>query len=341
VAEFEVPGLSLVITSADRIRYAAGYGSASLTHRRPALPDTRYLWFSLTKIVTATATLRLVDEGRIGLDTPVRDFVAWPGFDAEPTVGQLLDHTAGLANPLPVRWVRPIDRPARPELLDRLAPRHRRLRRPAGVNARYSNLGYLLLAEVIAAAAGEPFEQHVDRAVLRPAGMRRTTFAHDPSDPTATGYVGVRRPGRSVLRAALPAGTVERRHGRHVALRPFVVDGAGYGGLIGPATDVARLARLHLGDGTIDHHRVLAPTTASSMRHITALGRPFDHGHGWARHPHHRTTTPSYVEHLGGGGGFYNALRLYPTLDLAIITMANTTRPYDHHRLFTALAELH
>ena len=122
-----------------------------------------------------------------------------------------------------------------------------------------------------------------------------------------------------------------------MALRPFRVAGAGYGGLIGTATDVARLVRLHLADGVIDGARILAPETARTMRSIHAPGRPFDHGLGWFRGPADRFAHPAFVEHWGTGGGFWNAMRLYPDLGVGIVVMANSTRAYDHPTLMAAL----
>jgi CubicO group peptidase (beta-lactamase class C family) len=124
-----------------------------------------------------------------------------------------------------------------------------------------------------------------------------------------------------------------------MSLRPFRVAGAGYGGLIGTAADAARLLRLHLADGEIDGNRVLAPETARSMRQIRTPGTPFDLGLGWFRPAADRAATPAFVEHWGTGGGFWNAMRLYPDLGLGIVVMANTTRPYDHSTLMGAVIE--
>jgi CubicO group peptidase (beta-lactamase class C family) len=341
MARHHVPGLSVAVTDADRLLYAEGFGHADLATRRPATADTGYLWFSMSKIATATAAVRLADEGRLDLDAPVRDLV--PEYvtraGESPRVRDLLDHTAGAASPLPVRWVLPAD--ATDDDVDafarRLLARHGRPKRRAGGPARYSNLGYLVLAEAITRATGEPFPEHVRRALLVPAGMTATGYTHPHGTGSATGYVHLPRPLTPVLRAALPAGIVGERHGQHVALRPFRVAGAGYGGLIGSAPDAARLLRLHLADGTIDGSRILAPGSARAMRTIATPGRPFDLGLGWFRRPADRDARPAFVEHWGTGGGFWNAMRLYPDLGLGMVVMANTTRPYDHHALMTAL----
>ena len=338
-----IPGMSLAITSPKRVLFTSGFGHADLAIGSLATESTQYLWFSLTKIATATAAMRLVDVGKLNVDQPVSDFVSGyrTGSGASPTVRQLLSHTAGVANPIPVRWVRPADQPApQPgEFLDALLARYGTPKYPVGGAARYSNLGYLILAEVIAQASGQPFTEFVTDAVLRPLGMSQTGFAYRPGRDKAVGYIRIPRIANPVLRRLLPNGIVGRRVGRYTSLNPFLVNGAGYGGLVGNVTDASRLAAMHLADGTtLDDHRVLSPDTARMMRNVTAPGKPFDVGLGWFRKPAARNTTA--VEHLGAGGGFYNAMRLYPDLGLGIVAMTNTTTAWDHATLFDTIARL-
>ena len=336
-----VPGLSVAVTGKSRLIYTEGFGRADLPGNRPATPDTAYLWFSMSKIATATVAVRLADEGALDLDAPVSDY--FPAYRArtgsQPRVRQLLSHTAGAPNPVPLRWVLPADATAAEVRTRtcRILDRHGRPSRPAGGPARYSNVGYLVLAEVISAAAGEPFEDHVRRVLLQPAGMHATDYTPPETADRATGYVRLPRGLAPALRMALPPGIVGHRSGDLVALRPFRVAGAGYGGLIGGVTDAAQLLRLHLGDGQVDDIRVLRPESARAMRNIHAPGRPFDLGLGWFCRSADRTAQPAFVEHWGTGGGFWNALRLYPDQGVGIAVMANTTRPYGHHALMTAL----
>ena len=336
-----VPGLSIAVTRSDRVVYADAFGCGDLATRRAAAPDTAYLWFSMSKLVTATAALRLADEGMLDLDAPAVQFgdhlrLACP---VQPTIRQLLTHTAGLANPLPIRWVHAADAPA-PDpqmLLHKLLRRRRAVRYPVGGAAHYSNVGYLVAAAVIAAAAGTPFVDYVQRAVLGPAGMRATGYALHAGATQATGYVRVPPGGGLLLRGLLPAGIVGERHGRQLALRPFLVDGPGYGGIVGGVLDAARFLRMHLADGEIDGHRILAPQTARGMRRVVARGRPFHHAVGWFRKPVHGDGE-DYVEHFGAGVGFWNVMRLYPTRGVGIVVMTNSTRSYRFHELLHRLA---
>jgi CubicO group peptidase (beta-lactamase class C family) len=336
-----VPGLSVAVTGPSGLIYTEGFGRADVLANRPATPDTAYLWFSMSKIATATVAVRLADEGILDLDAPVSDH--FPAYRAragsQPTVRQLLSHTAGAPNPLPLRWVLPADATHADvaAFTRRILDRHGHPSRPVGGPARYSNVGYLVLAEVISAAAGEPFEDHVRRVLLQPAGMHATGYTPPENVDRATGYVRLPRGTGPALRMALPPGIVGHRSGDLVALRAFRVAGAGYGGLIGSVTDAARLLRLHLADGQMDDLRILRPESARAMRDIHAPGSPFDLGLGWFCRSADRTEHPAFVEHWGTGGGFWNALRLYPGHGVGIAVMANTTRPYDHHALMTAL----
>ena len=109
-----VPGLSVAVVKGDRVVWERGFGFADLATSTPATPASSYLWFSMTKIVTATAVMRLAESGDLDLDAPADEY--FRGFEvvSQPTpvsVRHLLGHSSGLANPLPIRWVRPADAP--------------------------------------------------------------------------------------------------------------------------------------------------------------------------------------------------------------------------------------
>lgn len=337
-----IPGLSIAVATPDRVAYAGAIGHADLAEHRGARPEDQYLWFSMTKIATATAAVRLHADDVLDLDAPIGRYL--PGYrphprNGHPTTRQLLTHTAGLGNPLPIRWVRPEHQPPDPRRLARIVEKHGTPRTPVGARAAYSNIGYLLAGEVIRAVTGRPVEDCVQDLVLDPLGMAATGYCYDPAAPRATGYV--RMPGalRPVLRRMLPRGIVGLQVGRYTSLNPFVVDGPAYGGLIGTAADAARLAAAHA-VASSDPHPLLGQPDIEEMRTINATGKRFDHGIGWFRRPADSTRSPAFVEHYGTGGGFWNAMRVYPEDRLAMVAMANTTTAWDVDRLFTQLDEL-
>jgi CubicO group peptidase (beta-lactamase class C family) len=259
------------------------------------------------------------------------------------TVRHLLNHTSGLANPLPIRWVRPADAPEpdRGALVGRLLAKHRRLRSVPGERAAYSNLGYLVLGEVISEVAGVGYEEYVRDEILSPLGMERTGFSYpEPAgDDAATGYQPLPKPLTPLLRAALPRGVVGQRQGRYVAFNPFYVQGPAYGGLIGGVEEAARFVAIHLNGGRAQGARLLSTESVAMMQRITPRGGKRDFGLGWFRAHEGRGRRPAFVEHLGGGAGFWNVMRVYPEESLGVVVMGNTTS-YDHESVCDAIVSV-
>ena len=341
-ATAKVPGMSFAVASPDGILYAGAVGYADLAERRSSRVEDQYLWFSMTKIATATAAVRLHAEGQLDLDAPIGTYL--PGYrppvrHGHPTTRQLLTHTAGLANPLPIRWVRPEEQPVDPALLQRILAKHGSPKRAVGGRASYSNIGYLLAGEVIEAVTGRSVQDAVTESVLAPLGMDNTGYTYEADAPRSTGYVRTHAAVVPALRWVLPDGIIGPRTKGHTALRSFLVSGAAYGGLVGTVTDAAMLAAAHVA-GHTDAHPVLSHDDLETMRTISADGKPFDHGIGWFRKPADAHRTPSFVEHYGTGAGFWNAMRIYPVSRLAMVAMTNTTHKWDFDQLFTQLKDL-
>jgi CubicO group peptidase (beta-lactamase class C family) len=172
--------------------------------------------------------------------------------------------------------------------------------------------------------------------------MCDTGFAVDQRHPSAVGYVRVPRAAVPALRTLLPRGIVGGRASGYTAFEPFLVTGAAYGGLVGTVTDAVRLAAAHLAsdDASPGGHRLLTAHTLRLMRSIDHPGKPFDHGIGWFRKRADADRQPDFVEHYGTGGGFWNAMRIYPSQGLAMVAMTNTTTAWNCDRLFTQLHQL-
>jgi len=294
-----VPGLSAAVVLRGSEPWLHSVGFADLRLRRRASNATAYCWFSMTKLVTATVAMQLTERGQLSLDDPVRRYL--PDFPfgrrgASVTVRHLLSHSAGLSNPLPVRWIHLADEPAPPpgELLSRLMRRQRRLKGRPGERARYSNVGFLVLGEVLAAASGQPFEELVRERVLRPIGMTRTDFgytaavAHDAATP----YHWRRSLPAAAMELVLPRRVIGPRVGQYRQLRRFVNDGAAYGGLIGPIHDAARFLTAHSNGGSLNETQLVTANSVASMQTREAEGRQLDVGLGWFR----RHSDPSNAE---------------------------------------------
>jgi CubicO group peptidase (beta-lactamase class C family) len=340
-----VPGMSVAVVKGEQLMWARGFGVADLATSTRATPRTGYLWFSMTKIATATAVMRLAEEGAIDLDAPADEY--YRGFKvvsqpAPVSVRHLLSHSSGLANPVPIRWVYPASGPVPDQraFVERLLGKNRRLRFVPGERASYSNLGYLVLGEVISEVSDMGYEDYLREQILLPLGMSRTGFSHPRTGhEAATGFHPLRPLLTPIFRAALPRGVVGPRQGKYVAFNPFYVKGPAYGGLIGGVEEAARLVLLHLNGGRVGETRLLSADSVAEMQRMNPRGGKRDFGLGWFRAREARQKRPAFVEHLGGGAGFWNVMRLYPEESLGVVIMGNTTS-YDHESILDAAVGL-
>ena len=262
-----VPGLAVIAVDTDGIRIERAFGSADLVRHDEMTSRSVCNWFSMTKLVTATAVVQLADDGRLDLDAPVID--SYPPLTMlrpAERVGaisarHLLAHSSGLANPMPLRWVHPADQPGpdRARFVERLLERHRRVRFAPGAKAAYTNLGYLVLGELVTAVSGETFEDYVHAHVLEPLDMSSTGFTVSEPARWATPYQRRFSALGALMPVLVPRNILGPRHGRFRALRHFYVDGAAYGGLVGPASDAARFLRAHLPTASSTEHASCRP----------------------------------------------------------------------------------
>ncbi|MEU0056383.1 serine hydrolase domain-containing protein [Streptomyces sp. NPDC006334] len=187
LADYRIPGASVVVVEHGRPVLTKGYGVADAASGTPVDPRrTGFFLASDAKLFTAVAVLQQVERGRLDLSADVNRYLTtfkvkdtYPGHPV--TVRDLLTHTAGFDNNIIGRAAtRPED--VRP-LGESLAAHQPRRVRPPGEVASYDNYGVALAGYLVETVTGTPFATYLDRAVLRPLGMTRTSFAqpHPPA----------------------------------------------------------------------------------------------------------------------------------------------------------------
>ncbi len=106
--------------------------------------------------------------------------------------------------------------------------------------------------------------------------------------------------------------------------------------MVGGVDEAARFVQLHLNGGQANGARLLSAESVAEMRRVTPRGGKRDFGLGWFRPREGGGRLPAFVEHLGGGAGFWNVMRIYPEESLGIVLMGNTTS-YDHEPVCDAV----
>lgn len=183
-----VPGLSIAVISDFRLHWAKAYGFADVAERRQATADTLFQAASISKPLTAMATMTLVQQGRISLDADINDFLKSWRVPGEANAGlpsvtprSLLSHTSGADDGFGFPGYLPgISLPTAVEILSGESPSNVggvHFVRPPFQSFRYSGGAYTVMQLAITEVSGESFNDFMREAVLRPLQMNDSTFA--------------------------------------------------------------------------------------------------------------------------------------------------------------------
>jgi CubicO group peptidase (beta-lactamase class C family) len=306
--ELGVPGVAVGVLLDDQEIYAS-HGVTSLSNPLPVDAKTLFPLASVSKTFTATALIRLVAEGKVDLDAPVRRYVPELKLADEQAAGQitvlnLLNHTAGLDWNL-------IDDGEGDRSLAGLVAKLPQLPliAPPGARASYSQAGYNLAGRIVEKVTGLPFEQAMASLVLEPVGLADTVYglAEVMVRKFAVGY---NRGDDDELHPARPWGAFkEGARG----------DNPG-GGLASSVSDLLHWARFQLGDGD----GVLPSQALHRMRERTVGLRASTLGDGfgicWFLHD---LDGLHGIGHGGSGNGQFAELLIVPERNFAVVSLAN------------------
>ena len=324
--EGHVAGVAVAVVQGGRVVLKKGYGFASFDPLRPVDPDTTLFRIgSITKTFTWIAAMRAVEAGKLDLDAPVNRYlpvelqIPDDGFAQPIRMRDLMTHSAGFEDRF--AGIMFVFDPERLVSLESYLRdyRTRRVREP-GAATSYSNYGASLAGAVVGAVEGTPWHDLVERDILAPLGLARTT-TREPYPPRAD------LPAPMAEALARDVSTAFRWNGATHVPREFeFVTPAPAGAISATAGDMARYLLLLLGDGTLDGVTVFGPTAARAFRTpmtsypvgVGALDAGFFdmllpggfHGYG----------------HAGATLTFFSSLLVVPELDLGIFVTTNTER---------------
>jgi CubicO group peptidase (beta-lactamase class C family) len=292
-ASGRVPSLVAAVVRDGALAHFAGAGAVP-----PPDPDVQYRIGSISKTFTAALILQLRDEDRLSLDDPLYRHL--PGTPAAGiTIRQLLAHVSGLQREPDGDWWERSAGGSVDALLAELTPDKAALRPYQTYH--YSNLAYGLLGAVAERITGEAWASQVDKRLLAPLEMARTTY--HPTEPFARGYVV--HPWRRTLRE-------EPRHDAG-AMAPA-------GQLWSTAADLAKWAAFL----TDPSPSVLAPGSVAQMCALVAMGdlESWTAGHGlgvqlWRRGER------VYAGHTGSMPGYLAVLAVHRPTRTGVVAFAN------------------
>ena len=288
------------VAKGDDIVYQKAFGLADRTFNIPNAVDTKFHIASVSKPITAAAVLLLAERGKLSLDDHVSKFVPdFPNGD-RITIEELLTHYSGLVDTTTdpdygAEWSRMPQTPA--SMVARLAKKP--LRSEPGVEYRYSNSNYHLLALIIEKVSGQPYGEFLTDNIFKPLAM------------TSTGHHG----DEKAVIPRLANGYIPE--GADDVQKPAYLDWSsktGNGSLYSTAGDLLKFHR------ALQHGGLLKPETVTASYGFDPAKRDRSVGYFWFHHEKdgHRSV---YIN--GSSPGFKAHFERFIDDDVAVIVLSN------------------
>lgn len=312
--KYQVPGAIISIVEGRKVVFAGGFGLADIAKKRPATANTPFRVGSLSKLVTATAVMQLVEQGKMSLKTDVNTYLKGVTFPRKykqaVTLHQLLTHTSGLdvTDIGDAAHKRSDVIPLRRLVAERMTPQ---VVQP-GLAHLYTNHGYALLGYLIEVTSGMPFAEAIQKNLLAPLGMKHSSFVQPPP---------------AKLRKSLALGY---RYGMGYEALPLDFSQVSPADtLVTTASDMALFMLAHLNGGAVGKQRILQSKTITQMHaqqftHFPSL-LGYAYGFWEERVAIHPDSSFRYkgLGHTGGQLGFTSKMTLIPELSLGIFICIN------------------
>lgn len=295
-----IPGVSVAVVRGGQVVLAKGYGWANVELSAPATENTAYQLASVTKQITATAVMMLVEEGKLSLQGKVSEIL--PGLPAawsNVSVRHLLNHTSGIKSYTGTPGFFKTARKdyTKEEILALVADLPMEF--APGEKWNYNNTGYFLLGMIIEKVSGKDFGTFLGERIFQPLGMTATRV-NDLAEiipNRAHGYVWNK--GKLV-------------NGEYLSpTQPFSA-----GALITTVKDLAKW------DAALDTEKLLPRTAFTQMWAPTRLpdGRTQGYGFGWGVEVYR---SRSRLSHGGGIHGFSTFMARYVDDKVTVIVLSN------------------
>ncbi|WP_196887483.1 serine hydrolase domain-containing protein [Aureivirga sp. CE67] len=178
--EYNIPGISIGIVKNDSIITAKGYGFRNIETKKPITENSVFHTASVSKLFTAEAIMKLVEQNKISLDDKLIEIIPEIKYDDERvkeiTIKNLLNHTSGLPDISNYHWNN--NNQSENSLKEYVLELDLDLDSKSSTEYQYSNLGYDILGYVIEKASGTTFEDFVQKNILNKNKMNNSDFRY-------------------------------------------------------------------------------------------------------------------------------------------------------------------
>jgi len=322
-SDSQSPGIQYIVANKNSIIFKHSVGLADVESSTPLSMSHTLAGFSMTKTLTAIAILQLVEHDKLGLDTPVIKYVNHP-YDSNITIRQLITHTAGLPNPIPLKWVHLAENHHdfnEPEALSHILNNHNKMESKPGASYEYSNIGYWLLGSVIESITEKSYSNYVIENIFKPLSLspQEINFQILDEKKHAKGYLKKWSFMNLFGRFFIDNEILGEYEQNWLHIKNNYLNGPSFGGVIGTSKALVHI----LQDLLRDQSALLSPASKKLLYEQHEIeGEKIDMTLGW-----HKGNLDgiSYYYKEGGGAGFHGEMRIYPDVGIVSVLMTNRT----------------
>lgn len=305
IDEGQVPSLTVAVARHGQVLWEEGFGWADRDQKVPANEHTPYSVASISKPITATGLMLLVQRGKLDLDHPINEYlgdaklVSYLGDVNGATLRRVANHSSGL--PLHYHFFY-VDDQRTPPSYDESIRRYGVLVTPPGERFQYANFGYGLMGYLLERQSGMRYGEYLQREVFEPLGMSHSAVGVPPG---------------------LESKQALRYAGDQTPLPFYDFDHPGGSAVYSSAHDLLRFGMFHLKQKQEGQTAILSDATLDEMQRPTTPEGATHYGVGWFVAPDEHGYR--VISHSGGMGGVRGRLALVPSEGIVVVTLCNAS----------------
>jgi D-alanyl-D-alanine carboxypeptidase len=332
--ENKTPSVNYIFFNRNSIVHQFISGYADVNNKITATAETTYNVYSVTKTFTALAVLQLAEQTKLDINHPVKNYLPEFPYSPDITIRQLLTHSAGIPNPVPLNWIHLAGEHVsfdRNQFFKKIFEKNKVVKSVPNAKFSYSNLGYILLGQLIEKVSGMKYEQCITENIiskirLLPQDLGFTVFNIAKH---AKGYHKQMSFSNIILGFFIDKNKyMGKPEGKWKPFNTFYVNGTSYGGLTGSSQALVK----YLQELLRPDCKLLNAGFKNLLftENYTADNKPTGMCPSWFKGVVNGKT---YFTHAGGGGGYYCEIRIYPDEGLGSVVMFNRTGMRDERFL--------
>jgi CubicO group peptidase (beta-lactamase class C family) len=336
IDQYKTPCVSYHIFDKDKIIYQFKSGFADVGKEIKVNAETTFNAFSVTKTFSALAILQLAEQKRVDIEQSAKNYLPGFPYSSAITIRQLLTHSAGIPNPVPLNWIHLAGEHAsfdRNRFFNRIFLKHGKTRSNPNEKFSYSNPGYFLLGRIIENVSGIDYEQYINDNIIRKLDLQPKDlgFIINDAGKHAKGYIKRVSFSNMILGFFIDKSKyMAKAEGRWKPFKNYYVNGTSYGGLIGTSNAFVKYIQELLRPGcrliSGEFKKLLFTENFTTANKATGMCISWFSG---------KLNGKQYFSHAGGGGGYYCEIRIYPGTGLGSVITFNRTGMKDERFLNT------